>query len=151
MSFWTEERREEVKRRWMEGQKAVLIASEMGAVSRNAIIGLINRMGLAGQRRKPPVVQIVRPRTHQRVRIANLKKSAPPLEPVVSEAAESGHISFADLRDWHCKFPFGERDFTYCGRAASIGPYCSDHAQLCYTPAGLRAPRKDHVRQKVNF
>lgn len=149
MSFWTEERREEVRRRWMEGQKAAFIASEMGAVSRNAVIGLINRMGLAGQRRKPPVAKIVRPRTHQRVRIANLKKAAP--QPVASEAVVPGLVSFADLHGWHCKYPFGDRDFTYCGRAASIGPYCSDHARLCHTPAGLRAPRKDQVCQKVNF
>jgi len=42
---WTEERKELVRRRWVEGYSASQIAAEVGAVSRSAVIGVIRREG----------------------------------------------------------------------------------------------------------
>ena len=37
-----------------------------------------------------------------------------------------------------CKWPIGDPssdDFTFCGRRASEGPYCVEHARVAYQPA----------------
>jgi GcrA cell cycle regulator len=43
---WTEERIERLKTRWAEGATASEIATELGGVSRNAVIGKAHRLGL---------------------------------------------------------------------------------------------------------
>src|SRR5574338_264554 len=43
---WTEERIERLKSMWAEGATASQIADELGGVSRNAVIGKANRLGL---------------------------------------------------------------------------------------------------------
>jgi GcrA cell cycle regulator len=37
-----------------------------------------------------------------------------------------------------CKWPIGDPssdEFTFCGRRASEGPYCAEHARVAYQPA----------------
>jgi len=37
-----------------------------------------------------------------------------------------------------CKWPIGDpstSEFSFCGRRASEGPYCGEHAQVAYQPA----------------
>lgn len=44
---WTDERVETLKKMWLDGQSASQIASELGGVTRNAVIGKVHRLGLA--------------------------------------------------------------------------------------------------------
>lgn len=44
---WTEERKTEAERLWRDGWSADAIAAQLGAVSRNAVIGLLHRKKLA--------------------------------------------------------------------------------------------------------
>ncbi len=46
---WTEERVEQLKTLWTEGLSASQIARVMGGVTRNAVIGKVHRLGLAGR------------------------------------------------------------------------------------------------------
>ncbi|SEQ62568.1 GcrA cell cycle regulator [Loktanella sp. DSM 29012] len=46
---WTDERVETLKRMWGEGQSASVIAKELGAVTRNAVIGKVHRLGLSNR------------------------------------------------------------------------------------------------------
>ena len=46
---WTDERVEILKKMWGEGQSASQIAKELGGVTRNAVIGKINRLGLSNR------------------------------------------------------------------------------------------------------
>lgn len=46
VSFWTDERVETLKRLWADGVSTAQIANELGAKSRNAIIGKASRLGL---------------------------------------------------------------------------------------------------------
>lgn len=46
---WTQERVEELKSLWAEGHSAHQIAKIFGDVSRNAVIGKVHRLGLAGR------------------------------------------------------------------------------------------------------
>ena len=51
---WTDERVEQLKLHWMEGKTASQIASLLGhGVSRNAVIGKVHRLGLAGRAKSP--------------------------------------------------------------------------------------------------
>ncbi|WP_342359751.1 GcrA family cell cycle regulator [Terrarubrum flagellatum] len=57
---WTDERIELLKKLWTDGLSASQIASELGQVTRNAVIGKVHRLGLAG-RAKAPTPTIARP------------------------------------------------------------------------------------------
>ena len=46
---WTEERVEMLKQLWTDGLSASQIARKMGGVTRNAVIGKVHRLGLAGR------------------------------------------------------------------------------------------------------
>ena len=46
---WTDERVETLKKMWAEGQSASQIAKELGAVTRNAVIGKVHRLGLSNR------------------------------------------------------------------------------------------------------
>lgn len=46
---WTDERVEQLKKMWAEGQSASQIAKELGGVTRNAVIGKVHRLGLSNR------------------------------------------------------------------------------------------------------
>src|ERR1700678_467143 len=52
--FWTEIKVEQLIGLWRDGKSASEIATEIRAASRNAVIGKISRMGLNGDKPKPP-------------------------------------------------------------------------------------------------
>ena len=49
---WTDERVDTLKRLWGEGLSASQIATQLGGVSRNAVIGKVHRLGLEGRVKK---------------------------------------------------------------------------------------------------
>ena len=53
---WTDDRVELLKKLWSEGLSASAIATALGGVTRNAVIGKVHRLGLSG-RAKPPQPQ----------------------------------------------------------------------------------------------
>ncbi|MDI4657510.1 GcrA family cell cycle regulator [Xanthobacter autotrophicus] len=59
---WTDERVELLKKLWSEGLSASQIATELGEVTRNAVIGKVHRLGLSG-RAKSPTPAPARPRS----------------------------------------------------------------------------------------
>src|SRR5271154_5398571 len=62
---WTDERVEQLKQHWTEGKSASQIASLLGhGLTRNAVIGKVHRLGLAG-RAKSPGLASSRPRSSQ--------------------------------------------------------------------------------------
>ena len=46
---WTDERVETLKKLWIDGLSASQIAKQLGSVTRNAVIGKVHRLGLAGR------------------------------------------------------------------------------------------------------
>src|SRR5271155_5354839 len=51
---WTDEKIEQLKQHWTEGKSASQIASLLGqGLTRNAVIGKVHRLGLAGRARSP--------------------------------------------------------------------------------------------------
>lgn len=147
---WTDERVESLKKLWQDGLSASQIAKQLGGVTRNAVIGKVHRLGLSGRAApsKParPAFKAPRPQ-----RPAATAPSAPRriAEPVVAEAAqtpaparyvdeEPGSATVLTLGAHMCKWPIGDPSsdgFTFCGRRASEGPYCVEHARVAYQPA----------------
>ncbi len=52
-SGWSDERVELLKKLWSEGLSASQIATAMGGVTRNAVIGKVHRLGLSGRAKSP--------------------------------------------------------------------------------------------------
>ena len=77
---WTDEIVEQLKQHWMDGKSASQIASLLGnGVTRNAVIGKVHRLGLAG-RAKSPSANVPRPRRlrRRRPRIASPGRASTP-------------------------------------------------------------------------
>ncbi|WP_395645910.1 GcrA family cell cycle regulator [Terricaulis sp.] len=162
---WTEERVALLRKLWAEGLSASQIAKQLGGVTRNAVIGKVHRLGLAGRATpsrpaKRPVRQS-RPRvigpSVPRLRPANTLPSVviPDLEPLKLEDGKAASV--LTLNESMCKFPIGdptESTFAFCGRSSHSGPYCADHARLAYQPSQAKKRRTsepDELRRMMRL
>ena len=161
MGGWTDERVERLKQLWAEGLSASRIAAEIGGVSRNAVIGKVHRLGLAGRAKAGEADGGVRPRkggsvdgaaaapeaeeiimVPDRVEAAakEVAGAAPPPAPVREEVVVplSERVTIMELRESMCRWPLGDPtspEFRFCGSRAITGlPYCPHHAQVAYQP-----------------
>jgi GcrA cell cycle regulator len=141
---WTEERVEQLKSLWTEGLSASQIARALGGVTRNAVIGKVHRLGLAGR---------AGPARSERVRTTVVRRAAhivaPP--PVIVEedpiVLEDGHFATVlTINDRMCRWPIGdpsENEFHFCGHKPKSGsPYCEAHARKAYQPHPQRKDRR---------
>jgi GcrA cell cycle regulator len=161
---WTEERIDLLRRLWSEGLSASQIATEIGGVTRNAVIGKVHRLGLSGRGKAAAAAAAPqRPRKATRAPSAPAPLaqaesrpeavSAPTPQPQVVEAeVEDAHeevalpmserVTIMDLRESMCRWPMGDPtkpEFRFCGARAVTGlPYCSHHARVAYQPVADR-------------
>jgi GcrA cell cycle regulator len=113
---WTEERVSKLKALWGEGRTASQIATMLGDVTRNAVIGKAHRLGLKGRpspiRKEKTVVQ----------------------KPVRRQAAPVPRAT--RVSDRQCHWPIGhprEPGFHFCGApAVDDKPYCEEHCAVAY-------------------
>jgi GcrA cell cycle regulator len=148
---WTTERVELLKVRFDAGLSCGQIAREIG-VSRNAVIGKINRLGLAriknvvaGQSERRSAARTRRPRlvTQHQILVA---VRAEPQAPVEDTPIHSEHrCSLFELNEAKCRWPIsdpGTASFGFCGNQTVKGlPYCAAHARLAYQPASRQRMR----------
>jgi len=162
---WTEERVTLLRKLWAEGLSASQIAKQLGGVTRNAVIGKVHRLGLAGRatpsRPAKRPVRAARPRvigpTAPRLRPASTMPHVviPDLEPLRNEAGQAATV--LTLNESMCKYPIGDptdASFAFCGRGACAGPYCADHARLAYQPSQARKRRQsepDELRRMLRL
>lgn len=139
---WTDERIELLRKLWSDGLSASQIAGELGQITRNAVIGKVHRLGLAG-RAKASTSSVARPArklsTH-RVGVSGVAGAAsgPIARPVmrgntalkvvslpqddayavVQELDEdvvipmSQRVTIMELREGMCKWPMGDPSST---------------------------------------
>jgi GcrA cell cycle regulator len=172
---WTDERVEQLRQHWMEGKSASQIASLLGnGLTRNAVIGKVHRLGLAGRtnsssnggshprqpsqhgahrppapRPAPVVARVVRGATALAIASQPLAEAEPHqnFESVVLPM--SLRVTIVELKEAMCRWPLGDpssSDFRYCGSPTSSGPYCAHHCGLAYQPAHER--RRDRERDR---
>jgi GcrA cell cycle regulator len=149
---WNDERVELLKKFWAEGLSASQIASKMGGVTRNAVIGKVHRLGLSG-RAAPATPQRGRDLDHRVEEPVMTGFAKKPAEPIIAEPEfvapvilSSGDMTtVATLKGNMCKWPIGDPakdDFHFCGQSAPTGkPYCAYHAHLAFQPAQRRPDR----------
>jgi GcrA cell cycle regulator len=144
---WTDERVEMLKKLWLDGLSASQIAKQLGGVTRNAVIGKVHRLGLSGRAApSQPARQVLKaPRAPRPAAPAPVIQRRPieavpaVIEPrTVFRVEEPGSATVLTLGAHMCKWPIGDPatdQFSFCGRRASDGPYCQDHARVAYQPA----------------
>lgn len=150
---WTDERVDELKALHASGWSAGMIAAAMEGVSRNAVIGKLNRLGLQGgqtkdatpreRKRRAPTVSLQRhapqspqPKPRQRMRDLDATLATAPQLP----ADQSEHaVPFIERHPQQCAWPLWD-DATpqaahmVCGAATLFEQcsYCARHAQIAW-------------------
>lgn len=129
---------------WREGLSLTEISCRLSrqhgrTVTRNAIMGKIDRLGLSRQNRQAPAEPKIpgKPGPKPKVLMATTFKAPPPPE-AYKPAPEilTGTVRPVDLKACHCRWPVGDPgadDFLFCGRDKVEGkPYCPDHCEVAY-------------------
>ena len=146
--MWTDERVGQLKSLWTEGLSASQIARVLGeGITRNAVIGKVHRLGLAG-RATPSRVD--RPRLPSAPRLYRPREPEPPVieeEPLKLE--DGSFVGVLAISDRMCRWPIGDpgaEEFHFCGRNPKQGsPYCEAHARKAYQPHQVRGERRRMV------
>lgn len=137
---WTDERIEQLKSLWTEGLSASHIAKVMGGISRNAVIGKVHRLGLAGRAMAPRAERIRLPSAPRHIRTHIPEPPTVEEDPVVLD--DGSFATVLTINDRMCRWPIGdpaENEFHFCGHKPKLGsPYCEAHARKAYQPQQLR-------------
>lgn len=140
---WTDDRIEQLKSLWVEGLSASHIARVMGGVSRNAVIGKVHRLGLAGRATAPRGERVRLPARHS----PRIHVSQPVIieeDPIVLD--DGSFATVLTINDRMCRWPIGdpaENEFHFCGRNPKSGsPYCEAHSRKAYQPQQLRLEKR---------
>ena len=143
--MWSEERTALLRKLWAEGLSASQIAKQLGGVTRNAVIGKVHRLGLAG-RASQYKATTKRPQRRTRVRFIppsvlrpiKVRPPTPSAEDLHNLPPE-GALTIETVRDGQCKYMAGEGpDALVCGRSTPLGSWCSLHVKLVYQPSRKR-------------
>ena len=166
---WTEDRVGALKKLWLEGQSASQIAKQLGGgVTRNAVIGKVHRLGLSGRAApsqpartstfRPARVRTAapaQPSAPRRLEAGRIEAVQPAPRPVATTASlpvvaeMPGTATVMTLGAHMCKWPIGDpssTEFSFCGRRASEGVYCQEHARVAYQPAMKRGGKEELAR-----
>jgi GcrA cell cycle regulator len=151
---WDGERVELLRKLWQDGVSASRIAAQLGAgITRNAVIGKVHRLGLAG--RAKPATAATAPRAKRATTPLTQQKTvalrgntvmlreivvAEEYEPVVKPEAVvipiSERVTITELRENMCRWPLGDPlapEFRYCGtKCDPAETYCMPHARMAY-------------------
>ena len=171
---WNDERVELLKKLWAEGLSASQIATRIGGVTRNAVIGKVHRLGLsgrattsriktqrprprlaapgAGQKRAPrPRYQTVGNSAYRGLFQPEQEAYVPPVEELVIPVKE--RKSLLELTECNCRWPIGdpqEAEFHFCGRNKVPGlPYCEYHARRAFQPPQVRRRDREEAEQPI--
>jgi GcrA cell cycle regulator len=161
---WNEERVELLKRLWAEGLSASQIASRLGGVTRNAVIGKVHRLGLSGRATStrsvsPRPRRMHAPRQHRSPAVMYGTRGNVALKPAFHEEIEpepapvqelyippAERATILSLKEAMCRWPVGDpgnEDFYFCGRKTSgSAPYCEHHARVAYQAVPSRRREK---------
>jgi GcrA cell cycle regulator len=159
---WTEDRVGALTKLWLEGQSASQIAKQLGGgVTRNAVIGKVHRLGLSGRaapsqparatfrtaRPRPAPQATQAPSAPRRIEAVQPRPAAPSVPAPMPDLP--GTATVMTLGAHMCKWPIGDpssSEFTFCGRRASEGVYCVEHARVAYQPQVRKGGSNDLAR-----
>jgi GcrA cell cycle regulator len=142
VATWTTERVEQLRHYVITGLTCSQIAAEIG-VTRNAVIGKINRLGLSPARPPGGSPRGCAPRKQNAPRRRLLRLIGAEAPSIVADAgAQATPIestqpcSLLDIDHSKCHWPLGDphdAGFAFCGNDAVTGfSYCVGHARMAY-------------------
>lgn len=163
---WTDERIKRLKSDWTEGYSASQIAGRLGGITRNAVIGKVHRMGLAG-RVSPCRNEANRPsrkvKRHATSVSATAIKAARKREMNAAMPPDGGPLpdpqasdvprvfSVIDLEPHHCRWIAGDPKqpgWGYCGEHRIPGQsWCQHHAERAFQSPQEIAARLSRARR----
>ena len=150
---WSDDRVEQLKSLWTEGLSASQIARALGGVTRNAVIGKVHRLGLAG-RASPSRSE--RPRVPMTPKVPSVRTQLPAVAVVEEDPLtldDGSHATVLTISDRMCRWPIGDpaaTEFHFCGHSPKSGsPYCEAHARKAYQPQQTRREVKDNKGRMV--
>lgn len=167
--MWNDERVELLKKLWTDGLSARQIASELGGITRDAVIGKIHRLGLSGRAKRPSssMPRPCRPRTPTMMHVSRpaMRGSTAATTPgangheietepeMVEEIIPLGQrCSLFELTEDKCRWPIGDPSdrtgefFFFCGGKVEKLSYCSHHCRIAYLPLEDRRREKRTAR-----
>ena len=164
---WTEERIDLLVKLWGEGKSAAQISTEIGGVSRNAVIGKVHRLGIAVRRSdETPVDERLRDGAREGARrirstaVRPAERRRAPIDPPAPIRRIGGMVAkrmrprerkltppgIMDLSESTCRWPIGDPavpGFHFCGHYPIAGrPYCREHMLAAYMPATRNGPER---------
>ncbi len=153
---WTDVRVETLTTLWRSGLSASQIARTLGAVTRNAVIGKLHRLGMTGRAkpsapRRPHTARAPAGRPRGQIRLAAPR----PLTTTPRAPAHDGPglvPELASLAAHACRWPIGDpkaADFSFCGRPVmGSRPYCADHDRRAHR-AGTEPLDRDPILRRL--
>ena len=164
---WNDERVDALKKLWADGLSASQIAGRLGGVTRNAVIGKVHRLGLAGRATTSRMKSHRSPRVRAAQAAKRMMRARPPVgnsplrnlylgetEPYVPAAEElviplNERKYIQTLTESCCRWPIGDPqqpEFHFCGKKKIPGlPYCEVHARRAFQPPQARRREREFV------
>ena len=142
--IWTPERTKSLIQLWAEGHSARSIAEKLELRSRSAVIGKVRRLDLPTPEVKlATAARITQVRKRKQrlaataARITQVRKRKQRLAaipvPADNLSEKALHLEFDQLESRHCRFPYGEGPYTYCGHPKLANTsYCEAHVAYCF-------------------
>lgn len=141
---WTAERVALLRSYASAGLSCAQIAAEIG-VTRNAVIGKLNRLGLSRGRSGPGprAVTVRRQQARPQVLAQRLAlKAVFASEPIADNVVSAEPCSLLNLAPRKCRWPISAEmsELTFCNNIAAEGwSYCAGHARMAYRLSPQRA------------
>ncbi len=148
-STWSDDRIAQLKHLWQEGLSASQVADTLGGVSRNAVIGKVHRLGLAGREASPSTPRRPRlPRAPWPGRSSQTPSTVAVIEVEPLPLTDGRFVTMRSIDTQMCRWPIGDpatTEFHFCGRPHEEGsPYCEAHWLRAHQPR--RKTRDDRAK-----
>ncbi len=121
-TLWTKKRDAQLRQLREQGFSAAQIAVELGGVTRSAVIGRADRMGLRSTKRAT------------RSKAVQKQKLPSQVKPVTWGSVLTKPMALLDLEPHHCRWPIGDAaPYTFCSVQKRDGSsYCQHHSRVAH-------------------